>query len=467
MGQYSGNKRLGRVETRGAQKAAVGLKRDREQRAPPPEFAAARKEGVYHWFYEPDGARYYISAEFLSQTMEERAAKDGAESVQDLLENRMKLDKNSRRMYECWLKKCQENRSRILVEIGSLKKFCDTFGADKTTLEAKHAFLNDRFPIGLGSKEVAKLQTHVNNEGYMQWHRDRHWLWYSNKDPVLHKYFEDRVKELGGKINTSPGERVIESAAPTLVARILAASGLKVGPKTISNPSLNELVLKDEEVRKYHFTGTLTEEGSSELHIDDRRLRLRMGWDRSVDITDNLSPKQHQSLYKIKESTETYQLSIGKISDREIVRAIGENPPLLLSQEIDALVQTHKDAIDEKQWPEIRPHSIYIDHEGNITVSWGFDTENERIVKLLIDQYGMLEGTWKSERLQKQLDIYEKYGRRRLTDEELKEVKELIKEIPDSIDKEWIEDKMAENFPSAKWVEDVAKVKKVMEGTRG
>jgi len=72
----------------------------------------------------------------------------------------------------------------------------------------------------------------------------------------------------------------------------------------------------------------------------------------------------------------------------------------------------------------------------------------------------MLPGTWKSYRLEKQLEIYQKYKNKKLSDIEIVKVNQQIAQIPESIPKEWMDKKFKEkfsketkdfNYASSKW----------------
>jgi len=50
----------------------------------------------------------------------------------------------------------------------------------------------------------------------------------------------------------------------------------------------------------------------------------------------------------------------------------------------------------------------------------------------------MLDNTWKSMRLKKQFELFRKYGRKKLSEEEINEIQECLKQIPKRMTSNWI-----------------------------
>ena len=119
-------------------------------------------------------------------------------------------------------------------------------------------------------------------------------LSYSNQDPVLLKYFMDRVREIGGGTEGPYlGTNALVASGDPVLARALVASGLPPGKKTLSNPPLDALLRRDKESFKYHIQATLTEEGWFSLTIDRyRNINFPIAFGRSIDVTEKLSGGQ-------------------------------------------------------------------------------------------------------------------------------------------------------------------------------
>ncbi|MCS7364842.1 MAG: hypothetical protein NDF54_05330, partial [archaeon GB-1867-035] len=199
-------------------------------------------------------------------------------------------------------------------------------------------------------------------------------------------------------------------------------------------------------LRKYHFKATLTEEGTSSLHITkEKRLRMTISWSRSIDITDKLTPQQKQ---KIKQLAKKRDIAYGEVKKKryhDIIEIILENRPRLLEQETSILEKIHKNIIDLKVTP-IKPVSIHVSKDSRISVKWRIEFKSKKLIDLLCTEYGMLKETWKNQRLQKQYETYKKYRSRKLINNEITKIKETLKEIPPKIPKKWTKTKINELF---------------------
>ena len=410
----------------------------------------------YHWYNEPPRTMIEIKTKVIRKYLDQLKNKLKAKEYYDLLRNKLKIPKAKVNAYLNWLKKPIAKTS-----VSSLLKFCEHLKINPRQLEEDNAF-TIRFPINLKSPLLVKLKTHILNEGSLslRWETiDRYKCKYVNKDPVLHWYVIKLLKELGVENPNLPRYRQSEDDYEininATITRILRKIGVEPGHKTITNPSLDPRIFTDPELRKYHFQATLTEEGSSSLRIKDGKLIMRITWGRSIDITDKLTPQQIKTIKQLvpppSSPNKRREIAVGKLLDKiqnpnlleYLTDLIETQQPNLFKSEIFLLSHFHGDVFKEKF---SYPARINVSKEDRITLLWQTYIEKPSMLNIIINEYGFLPGTWKAERLRRQLEIYRKYGNRKLNRKEVTEVEKLIDSIPDTVPKEWMMKKYHEFF---------------------
>lgn len=412
---------------------------------------------LYHWYHELPSTLRTVDTNYLKETIEEKMRELGAKNSGSLFK-KMKIGQNEAAVYQRWL-----SNDVNTTKTGVLNRFCWRFGVNPEILEEQKVFLDRKFPIPTSTRELAKLKTHVLNEGTMNYRRGKSSeMSYANKDPALLHYFITRLKQVGGHEGglPTPAARVMRVSGDALTARLLNASGLPYGSKTKVNPALDPLVFTDPETRRYHVQATLTEEGWISLRVNrNRNIQMEVGWNRSTDITDRLTEEQRNALLKFRGET----IFMGDIDSRETLTTILSHPHETLAQEKMAIVQSHSDEIPGDTWPQLRIKGIHVSKKGRVTVSWSFQTRRPILVELLCERYGMLPGTWKAERAEKLYRIYQEYLGKRLTPEEVVHVKRSVDETAKSVDQQQFINKMKTYFPQARWINDREKVGRVVE----
>jgi len=358
-----------------------------------------------------------------------------SKKLYDLLKNKLKIPSRKAKLYIEWLKKPITHPT-----VKSLLQFCKYLKINPKQLEEKGLFTR-KFPINLKTPTLIKLKTHILNEGKITITKTTKQLQanYVNKDPTLHKYVIELLKELEANVKEKPRWDQSKGAYVTnidpTIARALIKTGLKPGKKTITNPTLDPEIYKNLQLRKYHFQATLTEEGTSSIYITkEKRLKMTIAWDRSIDITDKLTPQQIQKLKQLI-TEKKRKIPIGKIKSKryfDILSIIVDNPPKLLVDEMKILNKVHSKTF------KIRPQKIHVSKDEHISVAWNIIFFDIKSLSLFYFEYGMLDNTWKSMRLKKQFELFRKYGRRKLSDEEINEIQEYLNQIPRRITNNWI-----------------------------
>jgi len=357
-----------------------------------------------------------------------------------------------------WIK---EGKSIVSVRI--LKNFCQRFHVDPNELEKKGIIQSPKlYPVNMSSSDFVRLKSHVLNEGRISVKKKSvGTLSYVNQDPVLLRYFANVIKGLGGSIRkelTFEGYGLAAYANPVL-ARALDFSGLPFGRKTRTNPPLDSLLRQNPELFRYHIQATLVEEGWTSLTISPyRRACLYIAWGRSVDIMAQLSSEQVNTIKNITEILRKRKIAIGNIKDYDLLNNIIKNPPLLFNQELFILSSTHK----KKGWPEGHPTKIHLSKKGRITAFWEIHFTRPNLIDLIHDEYGMLPGTWKARRFEKLYEAYRKFRGRRLTDDEILEIRRVKDENPPEISVEWVSEKVQELFPEAEGARNLEKIRRML-----
>jgi len=352
-------------------------------------------------------------------------------------------------------------KGRGYMQIQNLKQFCKIYKIDFIELEQKGIILKPRlYPLDKHSKEFIKLKSHVLNEGRIGFLKQSvRILNYSNQDLVLLWYFMNITKALGGDIaGLYLSNHALATNVNPALARALDASGLSFGRKTKTDPSLDPLLKESSELFKYHIQATLTEEGWCSLSIYGRYVRLEIAWGRSVDITNKLSRVHIEELREIAKELGKRKLPIKRVKNPEIRKIIRDNPPRSFDQEVALLIHIHKD----KQLHEGSPTRVHLSKEDSITAFWEIHFARPDIVDLIHDEYGMLPNTWKARRFERLYVTYIKYRGRRLTDDEIQEIRKVKEENPPKVSAEWISEKMRELFPSVEWGGDKERIRRML-----
>jgi len=389
----------------------------------------------YHWYDEPPDVKIEIKSKILKKLLDDLAKKHKAKNYKDLLQRKFKIPTEKIGMIQRWLKKPYPQ-----PKVKSLLYLCKKLKINPKQLEEKGLFTR-KFPINLKTPTLIKLKTHILNEGKITITKTTKQLQanYVNKDPTLHKYVIELLKELEANVKEKPrwepSRKIYVTNIDPTIARALIKTGLKPGKKTITNPTLDPEIYKNPELRKYHFKATLTEEGTSSLHITkEKRLRMSISWSRSIDITDKLTPQQIQKIKQLI-TEKKRKIPIGEIKGKryfDILNVIVDNPPKLLVDEMKILNKVHSKTF------KIRPQKIHVSKDEHISVAWDIIFFDIKSLSLFYFEYGMLDNTWKSMRLKKQFELFRKYGRKKLSEEEINEIQEYLNQIPRRITSNWI-----------------------------
>lgn len=407
------------------------------------------QERLYHWHNEPDTADIPIDLSYVRNVVEYEMARYSTTMMRKFLRER------NLGVVRDWIIHNQSN-----VKVGTLKRFCKVFGIDPNNLE-KGVILNPSFPLDMSSRAFIKVKSHVLNEGRIEFgYKSVYSLDYHNQDPVLLWYFANAVREAGGNIIGKPHLEVRELviSADRVLARALVASGLPFGRKTLRNPSLDPIIEKDPKLLKYHIQATLPEEGWFSLKINHGRAYFDIAWGRSVDITDKLTEGQIESLREISKSIRKRKIPIGSIIDPDLDRNIRQRPPNIFRKELDLLSLTHEGKLSCGGYPT----KVHLSKSGRITAFWEIHFTDPKQIDLIHDEYGMPSGTWKAKRFENLYEAYKKYRGRRLTKEEIQEIRKIKEENPPDISVEWISEKMKELFPDVEWGGDLERIRKML-----
>ena len=385
---------------------------------------------LYHWYDEPPSAYVELNAEKFKQLLEE--------------------------FNLSWRAIIPEGRKTVKIKVGELLELCKRFGLDPNLLEERAVFTR-KFPVNLRSRALIKLKTHILNEGSISLRTNRRQpkAKYINKDPALHKYVMDLLRQLGAPRLKPPKYREDKNAYVTYLdsatARILHRAGIPIGAKTVTNPSLDPKVYVDPELQRYHFQATLTEEGTSIVRVKGRRVAMRISWARGIDITDKLTEEQKEKLKEI--IGPVGRIALGKLMDKiedekmssDILEVIERNKPKLINEEVALLNQLYKKQV-EPRFVEAYPERMQLSKEGRFTVLWRAYMDKPKAIDIIVREYGALPGTWKDERLRRQYEIFLKYRGRKLREKEIIEIKKQINSIPSRMPKEWRVRKFEEIF---------------------
>jgi len=96
------------------------------------------------------------------------------------------------------------------------------------------------------------------------------------------------------------------------------------------------------------------------------------------------------------------------------------------------------------------------------TVFWEIHFNSPELIDLIHDEYDMLPGTWKARRFENLYETYVKYRGKKLTDEEILEIRNIKEENPPKVSAEWISEKVRELFPSIEWGGDLERIKRML-----
>jgi len=192
------------------------------------------------------------------------------------------------------------------------------------------------------------------------------------------------------------------------------------------------------------------------LAIDHRRVQFGLAWGRAVDITDKLTKEHINEIRELTKELGKQKISIGYVTNVELLRTIGKNPPKIFDREIMSLSAAHVGI----HWPSGHPANIHLSKKGRITVMWGIHLTRPKLLDIIHDEYGMLPGTWKANRFENLYKAYKEFRGRRLTDEEIQKIRKVIEENPPQISIEWISEKVRELFPDIEWGADLEWIRK-------
>ncbi len=227
----------------------------------------------------------------------------------------------------------------------------------------------------------------------------------------------------------------------TLTGRLLHATGLPFGKKTLSDPGLHPRVLIDPEMAKQHLHITFLEEGFNTFSYGrDNRLQLIVGLGRSLDITDIIPRPTLRELLKYKGR----KVQLTKFfSYTFIKKVLLPNAPLALHQEYDLVSELLQLKYSVTRNVKFVVSYLHISNDNRVTANYKFSMRSKEAINLfrnivLSNPYG----TWKEYRFSDMLKIYEKYGGRSLTLEEIEEIKKMTP--PAHIPEEWIISKAQE-----------------------
>lgn len=174
------------------------------------------------------------------------------------------------------------------------------------------------------------------------------------------------------------------------------------------------------------FQTFLTEEGSASLWLEKGeyiKMMIRVG--RTVNVTkylpkglvDSLEPGRHT----LKEMKEEHV---------NVLDEIGRHPPRLILAEHEELLYRHRSQVPEDEWPDPVLSIVQKTKDGRVTAHRVLKLGVSRLVDLIHDHYGMLPGTWKAKVFEKEYRFYVNNRGIKLSDDKLKEFKELKEKNP-------------------------------------
>jgi len=196
----------------------------------------------------------------------------------------------------------------------------------------------------------------------------------------------------------------------------------------------------DEETWRYYVRTLLTEEGSCNLILHHRRLAWTVSYGRSIDLTAILPRDFAASL------DEDKYYYIRAIKDQKVLEIIRQNPPKLMTVEFNEFIRRHSKHIQVHTWPSYRPHVIHKSKRGRVTVHWRFRSEDDEIVELFRDYYGMLPGTWKALALEVRRELFRRLGGKDLSADEVRELARVREVFPAKVPDWWVRRKSLELF---------------------
>jgi len=188
------------------------------------------------------------------------------------------------------------------------------------------------------------------------------------------------------------------------------------------------------------------------------RAYFDIAWGRSVDITDKLSEEQREKVRQLVEELGRRKIPARFVGGPEAWNIMQQNPPKSFVQETDLLNLAHKEII----WPGGYPTRIHLSKKDRITAFWEIHLTRPDLIDLIHDEYGMLPGTWKVRRFENLYDAYRKFRGRKLTDEEIREIRKIKEENQHKISVEWVSEKVQELFPDAQQARDLEKIRKML-----
>ncbi|RLF18394.1 MAG: hypothetical protein DRJ68_06840, partial [Thermoprotei archaeon] len=194
------------------------------------------------------------------------------------------------------------------------------------------------------------------------------------------------------------------------------------------------------------------------------RLLMTISWSRSIDITDKLTEEERKFLEAMI-TNGNRKILASKVKYSKVYSKILQNCPALLYDEVQAFYGAHRN-LGKKALPKLYPKSIHVSKDGRVTVAWYALIHSPEVIDVIYHEYGMLPGTWKAKRFQKQYAIFKEYRDRKLTMKKVEEIRKLISEISSEIPEEWVWEKMKELFPDATWAVELNNVRRMLKHER-
>ena len=417
---------------------------------------------LYHWWDEPGSVKRRIDAGYVRRKLEEKAAELGAPTITALLQRKLGLTRSQTTTYILWYGKKSD---AIEVRTSTLRRFCMLLGIPFEELERLGVIRDRRFPFDLHSPAVAKLYTHILNEGSLTGALPRLEAKYVNRDPVLHRIVIDLVKELGGQYKIPPPSKEgIETRIDSTTGRILVAAGLPPGRKVISNPPLHPAVLRDRELAIYHVHTTFIEEGYSTLTLNRHgKLELHVSFGRNVDVTNLIPHHIRERLVNNYKGKSLSPLAVGDDVTYDILTN-RFNAPLALIQEYFLIRNILREYNPDLKMPSIRCSYVHVSKEGRVTANYEFSIRSRNAVQAFYEAFfeDFHTGTWKEEKLRRQVELLHEYGDRKLAPSEAQEVKQEMAQWR-TVPNNWILEKIRELLPEADWINNPKYARRILK----
>ena len=409
---------------------------------------------LYHWWEEPDGAVRKIRADYLHERIRRAMAELGVRNPYQLAK-KLRIPETRVHIIRDWFRQPHA----VSAKTGVLKRILGYLRIPFEELEERNVFLDRKFPIDLFSKPVVRLYTHVLNEGYLYVGKrpTETNIRYVNQDPTLIRTFIDYVRRIGGEARIlEPKKPGFDVRTDTVTARIIHAAGLPYGRKTLTNPPLHPVVMKDKELAKEHLHITFLEEGYATFSYGRGRLQLIIGLGRSRDITDLLPSRSLKQLLQHKGE----KVQPSQFLSTDLIRTIIlPAAPTALVQEKAIISSLIKSRFSYPLQAEIRISYLHVSQEGRVTANYRLAMRSEEAIRLFEEiVLSRPVGAWKEHRFREMLRVYEEYKGRVLSPEEKEEAR--LRTPPSRIPEDWIISKAKQLLGDiAPWTRDEKKLR--------